>query len=246
MAMKVVLFGANSDDLKEEVVKYPDLVPVSADPDTVICYGGDGTLLTAEHEWPCVPTVPIRNSRRGNRFIAHPAAEVIERLATDALVRTEYLKIECTLRRAGDVEPDTPLMAMNEFNLHMARINSAVRFRMWLDDEPYNDGQEILGDGFVISTPFGSTAYFNHITRGSFHSGIGIALKSTSEHTNHVIVSDNVVFRIAITRGPATLAYDNSTEFVEIEEGDEIVVRKHPRPAVIMTWERMKYPSDAF
>jgi len=244
--MKVLLFGAKSGDVKDEIAKHPGLALVSADPDAVVCYGGDGTLLTAEHEWPCVPKVPIRNSRRGNRCIAHPAAEVIERLAAGTLVRTEYLKIECALRRAGAAKPDSPLTAMNEFNLHMARINSAVRFRMWLDDEPYNAGQEILGDGFVISTPFGSTAYFDHITRGFFHSGIGIAFKSTSEHTNHVIVSDNVVFRIVIARGPATLAYDNSTEYIDVAEGDEIVVRKHPRPAVIMTWERMKYPSDAF
>lgn len=244
--MNVLLFGEKSGDIQEEAMKHASLAVVSAEPDAVICYGGDGTLLAAEREWPCVPKVPIRNSRRGHRCIAHPADQVIERLAAGALARTEYLKIECAVRRASAGEADRPLTAMNEFNLHMARVNSAVRFRMWLDGEPYNAGQEILGDGFVISTPFGSTAYFNHITRGFFHAGIGIAFKSTSEHTNHVVVSEATVLRIAITRGPATLAYDNSTEYLGVGQGDEMAVRKHPRPAVIMTWEPMKYPSDAF
>jgi len=244
--MKVLLFGARATDIRDEFLRHPELELVLKDPDVIVCYGGDGTLLTAERQWPGVPKCPIRNSRRGNRCIEHPAPAVLQRLARQELTQTLYDKLECIVRRPEQGEPVVHLAAMNEVNAHMARINSALRFKMWIDDEPYKGGGEILGDGFVISTPFGSTAYFNHITRGLFHSGIGVAFKSTSEHTNHVIVPANSVLRVLITRGPGTMTYDNSTEYDDLYEGDELLAKRHPTPAVILTWAPMKHPCDEF
>lgn len=244
--MKVLLFGSKSTDIETLIRRYDALRVVLKEPDVVICYGGDGTLLAAEREWPGVPKVPIRNSRRGNRMMAHPPADIIERLAKDQLIRTEYCKLACSVRRADESTPAHFISAMNEVNVHMARINSAVRFKMWIDDEPYRNGVEVLGDGFVISTPFGSTAYFNHITRGFFYSGFGIAFKSTSEHTNHVIVPEASMIRILVTRGPALLTYDNSPECINCYEGDELLAWRHEQAAVLYTWAPMPHPCDEF
>jgi len=244
--MRVLLFGGEVSEIEGEVSRHEHLEVVSSAPDVVVCYGGDGTLLTAERQWPGIPKAPIRNSRRGNRCIAHPAADVIARLAAGELARAEYGKLACTLRPAAPSESEHTVVAMNEINVHMARINSAVRFRMWIDEDPYEQGQEILGDGFVVSTPFGSTAYFEHITRGHFHAGLGIAFKATSEHVNHVVVPEDAVVRILITRGPALLTYDNSSEYLDIAQGHELTVTKHAQPATLLTWAPMKYPSDAF
>lgn len=244
--MNVTLFGAESADIQPELEKYSEFVLVDEAPDVVVCYGGDGTLLAAEHEWPGVPKVPLRNSHRGKRMMGHPVKDVIQRLHEGSLIRTEYTKLECCLSRAKREVPPHLIVALNEINVHMARINSAVRFKMWIDDEPYMSGLEVLGDGFVISTPFGSTAYFNHITRGFFHEGIGVAFKSTSEHTNHVVVPENARIRILITRGPAVLTYDNSNEFIDLYEHDELTVARHAHPAVCLTWDSVRYPSHAF
>lgn len=244
--MKVLLFGAKAMDIEPFVRRHAELEVVFKNPDVIVCYGGDGTLLAAEREWPGVPKVPIRNSLRGNRMLAHPPAELVEHLARGQLVRTEYMKLECEVLRPDRAEPLRYLTAMNEVNVHMGRINSAVRFKMWVDGEPYHKGAEVLGDGFVISTPFGSTAYFNHITRGYFHSGLGIAFKSTSEHTNHLVVPAGSEIRILITRGPALLAHDNSPEYINIYESDELTARRHEHPAVLLTWAAMPYPSDEF
>jgi len=244
--MRVVLRGPEAESIRDEVRRHANLEIVTENPDAVICYGGDGTLLTAELEWPSIPKVPIKHSQRGIRCIAHPVAEVIARLAEGKLIPAEYMRLECVLRSEHAKEPAKTLVAMNEFSVHMARINSAVRFKLWFGDEPYNAAREILGDGFVVSTPFGSTAYFNHITRGFFHSGIGIAFKSTTEHTNHVVVEEETRVRILITRGPAILAFDNSHEYFDIRTGDELSIRRHAKPAVILTWSEMTHPSDAF
>ena len=234
--MNVSLFGANAQTLRPLIEQHDELTLVDAPGDVIVCFGGDGTLLEAELTWPTVPKVPLRNSRRGIRCISGPPEQVIAKLAKGELERTEHLKIECEVRYAESGHPNSHLLAINEFAVHMGRVNSAVRFRIWFDGVPHGeaDDQEIIGDGLVISTPFGSTAYFNEITRGQFLSGIGVAFMNTHEKTNHVILPDTMTIRTEITRGPATLAYDNASEYVNLSEGDVLTVRRHDAPAVIL------------
>ncbi len=235
--LRVALFGAEAEALIPHLARYANLELVEKAPDVVVSFGGDGTLLAAELRWPGCPKVPILNSRLGHRCIPHPAADVIEALALRRLVRNEYIKLECLVNHPepGSEGPDFTLSCLNEFNVDMGRINSAVRFRLWLDEEPFDNGTEIIGDGFIACTPFGSTAYFNSITRGLFRQGIGIAFKSVSRHTNHIVVAEDVTARFEITRGPALLAVDSSPDFVSLVENDELVVRRHPQNTVILT-----------
>ncbi|MBI2434388.1 MAG: NAD(+)/NADH kinase [Candidatus Hydrogenedentes bacterium] len=242
--VRVLIFGAQAKQLEDEVAKHENLIQVADQPDVVVSYGGDGTLLAAELRWPGLPKVPILNSYRGHRCIPHPPNEVIAGLARHALVKNVYTKLECVLSLRGQ-EPRT-FTALNEFATHMGRINSAVRFKLWLNDEPYEDGLEILGDGFLVCTPFGSTAYYNKISRGIFTKGIGIAFKATTEHTNHLVLPDTVVCRFLITRGPTILAYDSAQEYFELNAGDELVVRKHPKGATILTCGPVKRLDEPF
>lgn len=244
--MRTLLFGAEADTLRPVLAGYPQYELVDGEPELIVCFGGDGTLLSAEHEWPGIPKLPIRNSRRGIRCIPHPPAEVFDRLAKNRLTRNAFIKIECRVFRDALPHSERTLTAMNEFNVHMGNINSAVRLKVWINDEAFADETEIIGDGVVVSTPFGSTAYFNQITRGVFHAGLGIAFKNTTELTSHLVVPDDVTIRVLITRGPAVLAYDNCPEYVDLNEGDRLVLVKHAKPATILTWEPMSHPSDAF
>lgn len=242
----LTLFGSQAESLIKTVRKHESLVLVDKDPDVVVCFGGDGTLLAAELRWPGVPKVPVLNSRRGHRCIPHPAHEVLRGLANKQLVSNHYMKIEGELLREGKpIYPET-MVALNEFNVHMGLINSAVRFQLWLNGDPYDDGVELLGDGFVVCTPFGSTAYFAQITRGVFTQGIGVAFKSTNAHVDHLVLPDDTEFRLRITRGPAVLAFDSADEYVQLEEGDELMVRKHQKGATILTCGPIKRLDQPF
>lgn len=232
---KVVLYGAQAHLLEAEIARHANLCLVDADPDVVVCYGGDGTLLSAEMHWPGLPKVPILNSRRGHRCIPHPPREVIAGLAEGRLVANVYTKLSSVVYRDGVPVTPAPLLALNEINVHMGRVNSAVRFQLWINDEPYEEGLEVLGDGLVVCTPFGSTAYFSKITHGIFSKGIGIAFKATTEPVNHLVLPGSVVVRVQITRGPAVLAVDSSHDYIDLDEGDEIVTRKHHHGATILT-----------
>ncbi|MEK7794296.1 MAG: hypothetical protein AAB353_07190 [Candidatus Hydrogenedentota bacterium] len=240
MPTNVILFGADAELLRSDVERFKSLSLVSANPDAVICYGGDGTLLSAEREWPGVPKVPIRNSRRGNRMLDHPASEVIERLADGRLVPTRFTKLECDVRDGGD----THVRALNEVNVMMGRSNTAVRFKLWIDNEPFESGDELIGDGFLVSTPFGSTAYYRQITRGIFYCGLGVALKFTAEHVNHIVVREDSLIRAEITRGPASMSYDNAPGDFTLNTGDELLIRQDPQDAVVLAWQHLRRPSE--
>ncbi len=243
---RVQLFGAQANRLRTNFERFPELELVDADPDVIVCYGGDGTLLAAETQFPGLPKVPILNSRRGHRCIPHPPVEVIEGLAKGTLTVNEYTKLACEVKLRANPEKTLELAALNEFATHMGRINSAVRFQIWINGEPYDEAVEILGDGFIVCTPFGSTAYFNKLTRGVFSKGIGIAFKATTEHTNHLVLPSDTLIRILITRGPAQLAYDSAPEILDLDAGDELLFYRHPQSAMILTYGPVKRLDEPF
>ena len=57
------------------------------------------------------------------------------------------------------------------------------------------------------------------------------------EKTNHVILPEDVTVKTEITRGPAVLAYDNSSEYIELVEGDRLEIKRHAKPAFFLTPE---------
>ena len=128
----------------------------------------------------------------------------------------------------------------------MERINSAVRFRLWLNDIPFENGVEVISDGFVACTAFGSNAYFKAITKGIFTQGIGLAFKATTHPVNHLIVPEEDEVRFQITRGPATLAFDNSPEYLSLNCGDTLTVRRHEQSAEILTCEPVTTLDEPF
>jgi len=68
--MKVLLTGKNSQDI-ENLLKSLGFEMVKSNPDVIISFGGDGTLLSAEREYPGVPKLPIRNSQFCHKCAEH-------------------------------------------------------------------------------------------------------------------------------------------------------------------------------
>lgn len=243
--LRIALFGAQAETLLPLLQQHENLKVAEDNPDMIVCFGGDGTLLAAELEYPGVPKVPILNSRRGHRCIPQPPQEVIAGIASGSLFANSYTKLQCKLELRDQPAPP-PLLALNEFSVHMGRLNSAVRWQMWINGDPYEDGLEILGDGFLVCTPFGSTAYFSKITRGLFTKGMGVAFKATTEHTDHLVLPADVSLRFRITRGPAVLAWDSAQNFYTLNDGDNMFIQKSIQGAVILTCGPVKRLDEPF
>jgi NAD+ kinase len=194
-------------------------------PDVVVTYGGDGILLHSEREWPGVPKLPLRNSRRGKKCEPREVREAISKLAGGELLRHEVMKLRLEAKGLSQV-------GLNDVIVHNARPTSSLRCRVYLDNLEFGD--EIVGDGIVVSTPFGSTAYYRSITRGIFHLGIGVAFNNSIEQVDHIVLREDAVIRIVITRGPAVVVADNHPELIDLDEDEDVVIHRAPEKAIIL------------
>jgi NAD+ kinase len=233
----VLVFGRRKAEILPAIAEL-GLRCVEENPDVVISYGGDGTLLGAEREWPGVPKVALRDSRRC-RVCSHESNETILRhLVENTLKRTEFIKLRATV---GDCE----LTCLNDIILHKMNINAGVRYSVWIDDEHYGH-DEIVGDGLVVATPFGSAAYYRSITHSTLRVGIGLAFNNTIEPINHLVLSEDSAIRVLITRGPAQMAVDNNPGVIPVDRGDQITIRRADHNAVILAYDWVRYPADQF
>jgi NAD+ kinase len=221
---RILVLGSGAGDVVP-LVREAGFSVVSDAPDVVLTYGGDGLLLHSEREWPGVPKLPLRNSHRGRKCDPRAVHEALERLARGDLVAVRQTKVRADVRGITRV-------GLNDIIVHNSRPTSTVRCRVRIDGEPF--GGEVVGDGVVVATPFGSTAYYRSITRSIFHAGLGLAFNNSTEPVDHVVLPESAEIRVVITRGPALVAADNDPDPVPLEEGDEVVIRRHDAQAVIL------------
>jgi len=221
---RVLVMGENAEAILP-LVRERGLEPVREDPEVVLTWGGDGLLLRSEAAWPGVPKLPLRNSRHGIKCQPHEVPEALDLLLQGRLVASHHFKVRAEVR--GQVK-----IGLNEITVHNARPTSALRFRVSVDAKP--SPNELVGDGLVVATPFGSTAYYRTITRGSFREGLGLAFNNSIEPVDHMVLPETVVIRVQITRGPGLVTADNQPDPIPVDDGDEIVIRRDKGQAVIL------------
>ena len=194
-------------------------------PGLIVTHGGDGALLGAERKYPGIPKFPMRDNRTAPLCPAHSYEKQIEMLKAGVMEKSELIKI------AGFFGKKL-LPGINDVFIHNRDHVSALRCKVWIDGELYAD--DIVGDGVGVATIHGSTAYYRSITHSVFKVGIGLAFSNSTEATNHLVLPEDSEIKIKVTRGPAVLVADNSPEFFELGENDEVVVRKIDEKAEIL------------
>jgi len=222
--MKVALAGRDHAELLP-LIHELGLRVDTAHPDVVISYGGDGTFLGAEFQWPGIPKVAIRHGRACSKCPNHEDGIVLQKLARGDVSRTVLMKL------AG-IAKGQRLLGINDITLNKVSPVAGVRYRVWINEEPYSG--EIVGDGLVAATPFGSTAYYRSITRSFSRLGIGVAFNNSTEQVDHLIVRESDRLRLIVTRGPAVLCADNAPVSIQLEEGDEAAITKADETAVLL------------
>lgn len=208
--MKVLLHGKNSKNI-QELVQNLGFAVVIQNPDIIISYGGDGTLLSAERKYPGIPKLPIRNSQLCKKCSDHDDKVVLQRLLDGKLKLTEYKKLETIVLYKT-------FYALNDFVIRNSDPTHTIRFRV-------NDGKLLIGDGIVIATPFGSTGYFKSITGETFKDGFGVAFNNTTEKIGPLFLKNADTVTFQLIRGKATLSFDNSPDIFNIDEDSELVFK---------------------
>jgi NAD+ kinase len=225
IAMKRVLVLGPDIERILPIVREKGLELVSEDPEVVLTYGGDGLLLQSEREWPGVPKLPLRNSRHGKKCEPHEAQVAVDRLIAGDLTRHKHFKIRAEALGRSQI-------GLNDVLVHNLIPTSGVRYRVWINGKAFGD--ELVGDGVVVATPFGSTGYYRSITRGTFRVGLGIAFNNCTEQVDHMVLREDAEILVQITRGPAVVAADNHRDSIPLEDGDQVVVRRDEGCAIIL------------
>ena len=225
--MKIQLFGRSTEELKKLVVRLGFEI-VYKNPDVIISYGGDGTLLSAEREFPGVPKLPIRADKFCNKCPKHLDHVILEKLQKNQLELKEYKKLETEVLFKK-------FYALNDFVVRNSDATHTIRFRI-------SNGKLLIGDGIVISTPFGSTGYFKSITQKTFDNGFGIAFNNLTEKTDPIILQDKDSIIFQLKRGKATLSFDNSPDIFTIDEGSELIFKLSDQIAKIYSNTSLRCP----
>ncbi|GAB4322808.1 MAG: NAD(+)/NADH kinase [Candidatus Sumerlaeia bacterium] len=201
------------------------------DPETIITYGGDGTLLGAERDFPGVPKLPIRDGDPTDPATRARFEQQLKKLILGEYTPRYFYKLIVSAA-------DEHLYALNDVTVRQIHQPSSLRYRLWVNGVAYP--HEVVGDGIVVATTFGSTAYYRSITNSIFQVGIGLAFNNSTEPISHQVLREDAVIVIRITRGPAGAFADNNPRHLTLNVGEEATIRQSDQRAVILGLENLR------
>lgn len=222
--LRVLVLGRNIKDLLPLLDLF-EVELVEQNPDLVISHGGDGSLLGAERDFPGVPKCPIRDRKQNPKCPLHSELSTLEKLFSGQLQKAELAKLVATSSNGGE------LRGINDLVLSRELVSSAIRYRLWVDGELFRS--QVVSDSLVISTPFGSTGYFQSITRGNIRAGIGLAFNNTMDGIGFSVLPGIARLEVQVLRGPAVLMADNDPRMLKFTAGETLQVRLSAKTTVV-------------
>lgn len=212
---KVSLFGKNSDSIRHFIPQF-GLELVEDKPHVIVSYGGDGTLLSAERKFPGIPKLPIRDSKVCKKCSNHTTETLLEALSQKRINFQEFPKLEA---KSGSED----ILAINDIVVRNSTPMHALRFRVFKDNEQIKP-DVIIGDGIVTTTPFGSSGYYQSITRSTINRGFAAAFSNTTVKIDPIKFSKGDEIKLVVVRGPGSLSSDNNPRIISLREGDEVKI----------------------
>ena len=194
---------------------------VEENPNLVITYGGDGMFLIAERMFPGVPKISMRDSEVGIKCCDFDLEDVLKKYSAREFGVEEIKKLKAVHVGRFEVRE---LIGVNDIVVRNSLPTEAVRFKYRVGDSDWSD--VLIGDGIVVSTSYGSRGYFSSIARRKFDKGIGVAFNNVTKSHEPLILSEDEKIEIEIVRGPAVLVADNNRDYINLENGDKIVVEQ--------------------
>lgn len=231
--------------------------------DLVAVIGGDGTVLTQCRRCAALglPMLGVNLGKLGF-IVEHDLASVRDQAATlfGAAGRAGLPIIDRTLmlvtvRRAG-AAPDESFLAMNDCVVTAGPPFRMIGVQLSIDGEP---GPWMAGDGVIVSTPIGSTAYNASAGGAILAPGVrALAVTPICAHSlsfRPVIVPDTMPIELVLTRvndepeaaaapgqaGHGTTLVIDGQPATRLHLGDRVAVRAHEKTVSIVRNPRNNY-----
>ena len=206
--------------------------------DALLSLGGDGTLLRAARllDGRQVPILGVNLGRLG--FLTSCAGNELEmgvrRLAAGDFCAERRMALHATaVGRDGQVRH--AWRSLNDVVLHKGGFARVVRYMIWVDGEPVGN---FAGDGVVVCTPTGSTAY--SLSAGGpvvVPTVESMVLTPVSAHTlalRPLVLPPTAEVRIHGADGPEELLVTVDGQVgTHFQDAETLVVRRAEAPVLI-------------
>lgn len=192
---------------------------VESNSDFIVCYGGDGTVLFSERKFPEVPKLIIKTSRACRKcdYTTDDLKDILSKIREGKYCLHKKMKLETEAK-------GKKLVGLNEIQIHPKLPIYAVRFALSVDGKEY---EELIGDGVIVATSFGSTGYYKATGGKRFRKGIGISFNNLhNRNMESFVVPEDSTVKLTISRGPAWLLADNNENLIELRAEDTATIRK--------------------
>jgi NAD+ kinase len=234
-----IIVGQTARPLPQECVY--DAAPPD-DVEMIISYGGDGTFLDTVRRLDTRP-IPVLGINHGHLgFLANVSRENVEEAIRD-IAEGNYTRQERLLLQVeGDFpEPVDYPYAFNEFSLQKKGI-AMTSIEAYIDGEPVARFQ---GDGLILSTPTGSTAYSlsvgGPILTPDCRCFVLAPIASHNLTLRPLVVPDDseLRFRVVSRTGEAIVTLD-SREY-SVPSGSGFTVKKAKKSAFLVELQNISF-----
>ena len=227
----------------------------SPDTDLAVVLGGDGTILAAARTLAPrgIPMLGLNFGKVG--FLADfeatafaQQAPAIFDPATPLPLRDAPL-LDAVVERAGGA-PEHAGIALNECTIAAGPPYRMIALDISIDGQP---GPELKGDGVIVATPTGSTAY-NVAAGGPILAPAAqcLVLTPVAAHSlsfRSIVVPLTSEIRLTVRRanhyefnhGAGTTLVLDGQAMAPLREGDSVVIRRRPEPLKVVTNRSANY-----
>ncbi|CAO2837300.1 unnamed protein product [Amaranthus hypochondriacus] len=208
--------------------------------DLVVTLGGDGTVLWAASMFkgPVPPVVPFSMGSLGfmTPFYSEQYKESLDSVLQGPISITLRHRLQChVIRDSAKHEYDTeePILVLNEVTIDRGISSYLTNLECYCDNTFVTCVQ---GDGLILSTTSGSTAYSLAAGGSMVHPQVpGILFTPICPHSlsfRPLILPEHVTLRVQVpfnSRGPAWVSFDGKDR-KQLAPGDALICSMAPWP----------------
>jgi NAD+ kinase len=216
--------------------------------DLVVALGGDGTILRAARLAvdSGAPVLGVNLGELGFLAELQPedAPAVLPQILAGAGWVEERLGLEALATSSDGVPHGEPILGLNDVFVGRGEYARVVHIRIAIDDVAFTS---IVGDGLIVATPTGSTAY-NHAARGPILDPRlrSLVLTPVSPYLTFsspvVLAPDSRIELEVVTDWTATLTVDGQSD-VLLRSGWRVRIVPSRRPARFL---RLRPPGEFY
>lgn len=195
--------------------------------DLFFTFGGDGTLVTSllfiqDTE---IPIVGVNTGRLG--FLASLTKEQVF-LELDSLLKGKYkISKRSVIEIVSPKIPSFFPFALNDITISRKETTSMITVESYINDEFLN---VFWGDGVIISTPTGSTAYSlscgGPIISPENENFVITPIAPHNLNVRPLIVNDHSEFRLLVDSRVSQFSLSLDSRLVHVDTETELIIRK--------------------